>query len=171
MDQPLEWRLCGMGERQQLAVLCRRRRPHRPVRAVGEVCCYDETPRRAVDVIRNLCPAHPVSVFTCEFRALQFQFEIAISYTTFFVFNMRLKLPLRQRTTVIGIRRFTRAQGRSPALLKGPIRGSNTQKDYVYRTTFAALSPRESVVTTGKVPRRLRLSGRQTCKSMIWASL
>jgi hypothetical protein len=69
---------------------------------------------------------------------------------TFFAFNMRLRLPLRQRTTVIGIRRFAWSQGRSPTLLKGPIRSGNTLKDYVYRTTFAALSPRESVVTNRK---------------------
>ncbi len=31
------------------------------------------------------------------------------SYTTFFVSNMRLKLPLRQQTTLIAIARFPRA--------------------------------------------------------------
>jgi hypothetical protein len=83
-------------------------------------------------------------------------------------FDMRLKLSLHQRTTFIGIRQFTRAQGRAD-LVERPDSGQQHIKDYVYRTTFAAFSPRESVVPADeKVPKRLRLSGGQTYKSMIW---
>jgi hypothetical protein len=75
-------------ERAKLAVPCRRRRRHHRVRAVDEVCCYDETPCRAVDVILSLRPAHPVSVSIGKPAHCNFVLN-SKSYTTFFMTNIR----------------------------------------------------------------------------------